>query len=234
MAARSRQGHLRHRLVRHERHRRPPAGRDALRHHRLVDRGGSVRERGQHSLQRAHSDVAGRTARCLHGTDRGHGGAGRVGRRGVRSRVRRARRAWWDARAVPILAGFDYGTGRAQLARAALESVAHQVDDVLAAVPGLRRVMADGGLARSTALLRLQSDLRGIEVARTRHHQLSAGGVGDLAGLVLGWWTIPDLEARADRGLEVFGPSWSEEERARAVARWRRRLRAARELGTPA
>ncbi|GAA4126529.1 FGGY-family carbohydrate kinase [Actinomadura keratinilytica] len=138
---------------------------------------------------------------------------------------------WWDPRAVPVLAGFDFGTGRAQLARAALESVAHQVDDVLAAMPRVRRVVADGGLARSTALMRLQADLAGVEVARSRHHQLSAGGAADLAGLVLNWWTMPDLERRADTGLEVFTPSWSEEQRGRAVALWRRRLAAARELG---
>ncbi|MFJ8791540.1 glycerol kinase [Streptomyces sp. NPDC102462] len=138
---------------------------------------------------------------------------------------------WWDPRAQPLLAGFSLGTGRGQLARAALESVAHQVDDVLGVMSGIERVMADGGLTRSTALMQLQADLSGVDVARTRHPDLSAAGVADLAGLVLGLWTTSDLEERADRGLEVFTPAWSEDRRKAAAARWHERLLAARELG---
>ncbi|MEV6986339.1 FGGY family carbohydrate kinase [Sphaerisporangium sp. NPDC051017] len=141
---------------------------------------------------------------------------------------------WWDSRAVPVLAGFDFGTGRAQLARAALESVAHQVDDVLAGMPDADRVFADGGLTRSGALMQLQADLSVVEVARTRHHELSAAGVADLAGLGLGLWTTGDLEQRADSGLEVFTPAWSDDRRGTAVARWHAVLRTARDLGAHA
>ncbi|MFG1957400.1 glycerol kinase [Nonomuraea sp. NPDC049028] len=141
---------------------------------------------------------------------------------------------WWDPRAVPVLAGFDLGTGREQLARAALESVAHQVDDVLTAMPGLRRIVADGGLTRSTALMRLQAGLSDVEVARTRHHELSAGGAADLAGLGLGLWTTGDLERRADGDVEIFTPDWSAEHRRAAAARWHQRLTVARDLGARA
>lgn len=141
---------------------------------------------------------------------------------------------WWDTGAVPVLAGFDFGTGRGPLARAALESVAHQVDDVLRAFPDLRRVVADGGLSRCTPLMRLQADLTGAEVARTAHPELSAAGAAALAGLVLDWWTTQDLEERADTRLEVFAPGWSDERRTAAVARWHHRLEAARDLGARA
>ncbi|WP_395108144.1 FGGY family carbohydrate kinase [Actinomadura sp. SCN-SB] len=140
---------------------------------------------------------------------------------------------WWDSRAVPVLAGFDFGTGRGQLARAAFESIAHQVDDVLKAFTGLSRVVADGGLTRSAALMQLQADLSGVEVARTRHPQLSAAGAGALAGLALDWWSTADLEQRADRGLEAFTPSWDDKRRGIAAARWHQRLEAARGLGVP-
>ncbi|GGJ29018.1 FGGY family carbohydrate kinase [Streptomyces brasiliensis] len=138
---------------------------------------------------------------------------------------------WWDPQAQPLLAGFSLGTGRGQLARAALESVAHQVDDVLDAMSGIDRVMADGGLTRSTALMQLQADLSGVEVARTHHPELSAAGAADLAGLVLGLWTASDLEKRADHGLEVFTPAWTEDRRKAAASQWHERLLAARELG---
>ena len=141
---------------------------------------------------------------------------------------------WWDADAVPVVAGFGFETGRGPLSRAALESVAHQVDDVLRTFPGLHRVVADGGLSRSGPLMQLQADLSGIDVARSGHPDLSASGAAALAGLVLDRWTTGDLEERADTRLEVFAPAWSDERRTAAVTRWHRSLRAARRLGARA
>ncbi|NGN62595.1 glycerol kinase [Streptomyces sp. A7024] len=138
---------------------------------------------------------------------------------------------WWDAHAVPVLAGFDLGTGRGQLARAALESVAHQVADVLAALPGVRQVVADGGLSRSDALMQLQADVAAVDVLRTDHHELSAAGAARLAGLGLGLWTANGLESRADDGMRAFTPTWDDARRRGALARWHRRLAAARDLG---
>ncbi|MFG2156773.1 FGGY family carbohydrate kinase [Streptomyces olivaceus] len=141
---------------------------------------------------------------------------------------------WWDARAVPVLAGFGLETGRAQLARAALESVAFQVADVLAALPDARQVVADGGLSRSDALMQLQADVSGVPVARTPQHELSAAGAAHLAGLGLGLWTTGDLEKRADSDLRTHTPAWDDARRADTLARWHRRLGAARDLGTRA
>jgi glycerol kinase len=137
---------------------------------------------------------------------------------------------WFDPEAVPVLAGFTLGTGRAQLARAALESVAFQVGDVLSILPGLQQVVADGGLSRSDTLMQLQADLGDFTVARTRDHELSAAGCAHLAGVELGLWTQADLEKRADSGLQVFRPGWDEVRRSGAVARWHRHLAAARTL----
>ncbi|MCX5537265.1 FGGY family carbohydrate kinase [Streptomyces sp. NBC_00006] len=138
---------------------------------------------------------------------------------------------WWDPVAVPLLTGFDLGTGRAQLARAAVRSVAHQVADVLAALPPVRRVVADGGLSRSDTVMQLQADLSDVAVARTRHHELSAVGAAHLAGLGLGLWTTEALEQRADDDLTVFSPAWDDTRRRDAVTRWHRHLAAARDLG---
>ncbi|MFF3490060.1 glycerol kinase [Streptomyces sp. NPDC002795] len=139
---------------------------------------------------------------------------------------------WWDPAAVPLLAGFGLGTGRAQLARAAVESVAHQVADVLAAMPPATRLVADGGLSRSDTVMQLQADLSNVAVARARHHELSAVGAAHLAGLRLGLWTGETLERRADDDLTVFSPAWDDTRRRAAVTHWRRHLAAARDLGT--
>ncbi|MDN3270168.1 FGGY family carbohydrate kinase [Streptomyces sp. MA15] len=139
---------------------------------------------------------------------------------------------WWDATALPVLAGFDLGTKRCHVARAALESVALQVGDVLAALPGLHHVVADGGLSRSDALMQLQADIANVSVARTRHHQLSAAGAAHLAGLALDLWTAAELERRAEEDQRVFTPIWDAPHRRTAVARWHRHVAAARDLGT--
>ncbi|MFF4060802.1 FGGY family carbohydrate kinase [Streptomyces sp. NPDC001668] len=138
---------------------------------------------------------------------------------------------WWDADAIPVLAGFGLGSGRAQLARAALESVAYQVADVLAVLPGLHQVVADGRLSRSDALMQLQADVADVAVARARHHELSAAGAAQLAGLELGLWTTGDLEERAESDMKIFTSGWDDAQRRSAVARWHRCLETARGLG---
>ncbi|MFE7794774.1 FGGY family carbohydrate kinase [Streptomyces sp. NPDC057460] len=139
---------------------------------------------------------------------------------------------WWDAHAVPLLTGFDLGTGRHQLARAALDSVALQVSDVLAALPRALQVVADGGLSRSDTLMQMQADVADVAVARAPHHDLSAAGAAHLAGLSLGLWTMRDLEERADKDLRIFTSNWDDARRSSIVARWHRCLTSARDLGS--
>jgi glycerol kinase len=132
---------------------------------------------------------------------------------------------WWDVSATPLLAGFALGTRREQLSRAALESVAFQVDDVLGAFRAsgtpVSVLAADGGLTMSSALMQLQADLSGVPVRCSTTSNLSALGVASLAGLVLGWWSRGDLEARADEsGGDVFTPAATDEAQAALRARW--------------
>ncbi len=105
---------------------------------------------------------------------------------------------WWDRDAVPVVSGLSLGTRRPQLARAALESIALQVDDAVTAfaeVTGpLAELAGDGGMTRSAALMQLQADVTGLPVRVGRTANLSALGVAHLAGLGLGWWTWSDLE----------------------------------------
>jgi glycerol kinase len=141
---------------------------------------------------------------------------------------------WWDADATPVLTGFALGTRRSNLARAALESIAFQVDDVLTAftasgVP-VAQLECDGGLTRSTALMQLQADLSGILVRIADTENLSALGVAHLAGLGAGLWTLGDLESRADENARVLQPRMTEEERAAERRRWSEALSRARSV----
>ena len=116
---------------------------------------------------------------------------------------------WWDDGAVGLLSGLTFGTGAPHLIRAALESIAFQVEDVVAAMdsPGepVRTLLADGGPTANASLMQLQADTSGrrVEVARAR--ELSALGAAHLAGLAAGIWTRDALEA-LDRPREVYEP----------------------------
>ncbi|MEV4111709.1 FGGY family carbohydrate kinase [Nonomuraea sp. NPDC049695] len=138
---------------------------------------------------------------------------------------------WWDPDATPVVTGLTLGTRRAELVAAALEAVAFQVEDVVAAIDQavghVSVLMADGGLIRSARLMQLQADVSGRAVARSAEHDLSALGVADAAGLAAELWTLEQLEAR-HRPAETFQPDIDEAERARRKAAWHAAVHRAR------
>lgn len=98
---------------------------------------------------------------------------------------------WWDEDAVGIVSGVQLGTGREHLARAAFESVALQIEDVLGAAErevGLRieRVLTDGGPSRNAWLMQLQADLSQRTISRHASTDLSAMGAANLAAVTAG------------------------------------------------
>lgn len=109
---------------------------------------------------------------------------------------------WWDETARSVVTGFDLGTGRSQLARAAFESVALQVEDVLERadlVSGARvcTVLADGGPTRNDWLMQMQADVSDREVVRADTTALSVTGAAHLAGIGAGVWDEADVQALA-------------------------------------
>lgn len=103
---------------------------------------------------------------------------------------------WWDERAVAVISGVTLGTSRADIARAALEAVALQVESVLREaesagyIDRVALVKADGGPASNDWLMQLQADLSQRKVERPNNAALSALGVAWLAGSTLGIWEL--------------------------------------------
>jgi glycerol kinase len=130
---------------------------------------------------------------------------------------------WWDDEAVGLLSGLSFGTRAPQLIRAALESIAFQVEDVVAAMdrPGepVRTLLADGGPTANAVLMQLQADTSGrrVEVARAR--DLSALGAAHLAGLAAGIWTRDALDA-LDRPRDVYEPVEAAPSRRARIRAW--------------
>ncbi len=138
---------------------------------------------------------------------------------------------WWDPEATGLLTGLTLGTKLENIARAALESIAFQVNDLLMAIreaTGQVGVLSvDGGAAANSSLMQLQADISGVPVLRPETADLSALGAAHLAGLAAGLWSADDLDALPrphDEFTPAAGPQW----RDREVASWRAAVRRAR------
>jgi glycerol kinase len=138
---------------------------------------------------------------------------------------------WWDPAATGLLTGLTLGTRLENVARAALESIAFQVNDLLMAIHDatgeVSMCSVDGGPAANSALMQLQTDLSGIPVLRPKTADLSALGTAHLAGLAAGLWSLEDLDA-LPRPQDAFTPASSKTWRESKVASWRAAVRRAR------
>ena len=138
---------------------------------------------------------------------------------------------WWDAAATGLLTGLTLGTRLENVARAALESIAFQVNDLLMAIREATGEVSvcsvNGGPAANSGLMQLQTDLSGIPVLRPKTADLSALGTAHLAGLAAGLWSLEDLDA-LPRPHDEFTPASSKTWRKSKVASWRAAVRRAR------
>lgn len=132
---------------------------------------------------------------------------------------------YWDDGARGLVSGLTRAAGPAQLARAAIESIAYQIRDVFAVMTqaigaGSASLLADGGASRNDQLMQFQADMLGAPVVRDTSADLSAVGAAWLAGLAIGVWRSTDELQRLPRVLERFEPRMPEAERARRLAGW--------------
>jgi glycerol kinase len=104
---------------------------------------------------------------------------------------------WWDPYARGTVVGISRGSGRAQLARAVLESMAFQTRDVVESMAAscghpILALRADGGASDNDLLLQLQADQLGVPVQRPVVRETTALGAAYLAGLAEGVWSSLD------------------------------------------
>jgi glycerol kinase len=132
----------------------------------------------------------------------------------------------WDPYARGALVGITRGTTAAHIARAALESIAFQVADILEAIHRdskipLAELRVDGGASVNDTLMQIQADMLGVPVVRPAVTETTALGAAYLAGLAVGFWkSVDDLAGQweVDRRFE---PRMPPQQAARLKARWR-------------
>ncbi len=117
----------------------------------------------------------------------------------------------WRPDARGLISGITRGTTRAHLVRAALEAIAHQVADVLEALPlDVSVLRADGGATANRFLMQLQADLIGSRVEVAADAEATALGAAALAGLAVGTWSGADELASLLRRGERYEPDWGQ------------------------
>jgi glycerol kinase len=135
----------------------------------------------------------------------------------------------WDQYARGTIVGLTRGTTKAHLARAALEGIALQVMDVLAAMEAdagikLRELRVDGGASANNLLMQLQADLLNVPVVRPKIAETTALGAAYLAGLAVGYWKNQAEIARQWQVDARFKPAMSPTARKKVAGGWAKAL----------
>jgi len=139
----------------------------------------------------------------------------------------------WDPYARGALVGITRGTTAGHLARAALEGIAFQVADVLAAMEAdsgvpVAELRVDGGAAVNDLLMQLQADLARVPVVRPRVQETTALGAAYLAGLATGVWKDTGDIAAHWQVERTFEPALDRGQAADLRARWSRAVERAK------
>ena len=131
----------------------------------------------------------------------------------------------WNQTARGLITGITRGTNRAHIVRAALESIAYQVFDVLHAMErdlkiDVTALNVDGGASANDFLMQFQSDILFAEVKRPDVVETTALGAAYLAGLKSGFWNSKEeIKGYTDR-FTVFKPNISEAKRREILLGW--------------
>ncbi|MGN6202367.1 MAG: glycerol kinase GlpK [Solirubrobacterales bacterium] len=139
---------------------------------------------------------------------------------------------YWDPYARGTIVGLTRGSGRAHLARAALEAIAYETVDAVRAQEAacgerLGLLRADGGATVNRWLMQFQADVLGAPVSVPEIAETTALGAAYLAGIATGVWTL-DQVGEMWREADRYEPRMEEAQRQGLLADWQRALERSR------
>lgn len=134
---------------------------------------------------------------------------------------------YWDQYARGTIVGLTRGSGRAELARATLESVAYQTRDVVEAMHSdsglkLQTLRVDGGMVHNDFLMQFQADILGVPVECPAVTETTALGAAYLAGQATGFYPAQAELAQQWRVERTYEPRMSADQRDALYAGWQR------------
>jgi glycerol kinase len=134
---------------------------------------------------------------------------------------------YWKDDARGVIAGLTRYANRAHLARAALESTAYQVRDVVEAMQEdsgihLAALKTDGGMVANDLLMQFQADILNVPVLRPNVAETTALGAAYAAGLAVGYWRSTE-ELRQFWGVDkIWRPAMPAQQRAHYYKSWKK------------
>jgi glycerol kinase len=132
---------------------------------------------------------------------------------------------YWDPDARGTIVGITRGTTRAHLARATLEAIAHQIDDLVRAMKDdlkrpIGRLRVDGGAAANDVLMEYQSNISNLVVERPSELESTARGAAMLAGIGIGLYKDGQEAAQMTKIQKRFEPCMTDDERKSRLQSW--------------
>jgi glycerol kinase len=137
---------------------------------------------------------------------------------------------YWDGGARGTIVGITRGVCREHIVRAALESIAYQVSDLVKAMERdaevkITRLAVDGGASKNDFLMGFQADILGCETVRPNVVETTALGAAYLAGISSGYWKSVDDVKQNFVADKVFKPKMSEQRRLSLLNGWAKAVR---------
>ena len=145
---------------------------------------------------------------------------------------------FWEMKATGTIVGITAGVGKNHIIRAALESIAFQSEDVIAAMNAdiafnmnnqsekISTLKVDGGASANNLLMQMQSDFSGIEVVRSQNTEATAAGAAYLAGLATGFYKSRSELKSFTQINKSFLPKISDDRRVDQMKKWHRAVKA--------
>ena len=135
---------------------------------------------------------------------------------------------FWDPSAKGTIFGITRGTSPAHITRAALESIALRVNDILNIMSQdsgkpIKELRVDGGATANNLLMQIQADYSDIEVIRPSDLESTAIGIAYLTGISIGLWNLDKLH-RSWSEDQKFQPKIGAESRSEKLKYWHKAI----------
>jgi glycerol kinase len=140
---------------------------------------------------------------------------------------------YWDNQARASISGMARNTKKAHIVRAALESIAYQIKDLIdlmvenSSIP-FREMRVDGGPTRNNFLMQFQCDMLRKDLVRSNIGEISALGAAFMAGLACGLWKDLDEIKALRKTDKSFKPAMPADEVEWLYSGWKMAVRRAR------
>ncbi|MFC1598011.1 glycerol kinase GlpK [Patescibacteria group bacterium] len=136
----------------------------------------------------------------------------------------------WNQDARGIITGLTRGANKNHIIRAALESIAFQVYDLVRAMESdakikIKDLAVDGGASSNNFLMQFQADIMQLPINRPQDRETTVLGAALLAGLKVGFWSSPSVISELRKIEKVFKPNMTVAQQEQHISGWSKAIR---------